>query len=232
MTSLNIKKFNINKIKANTTLIISKRCSGGTTLTKNIINNEFHKNILNKTIMCTSVHCFNEYKELNNIDETHMYEGYSSHFISKFVNNQKKNIIKYNKEIIKYNTSNINPNGFIIFDDVLYYNTWYKDNNIILLFINGFHYKTSLIITLQYSFNLPLIIHNNIDFIFIFKNHSLIQRERIYKQYASNFFNTFEMFSQVMNQYTQNYCCLVIDNTVASDKIEDCIFWYRADYLY
>ena len=32
-----------------------------------------------------------------------------------------------------------------------------------------------------------------------------------------------------MDQCTQNYECLVIDNTSQSNKIEDCIFWYKAE---
>jgi hypothetical protein len=32
-----------------------------------------------------------------------------------------------------------------------------------------------------------------------------------------------------MDQCTQNYECLVIDNTSQSNKLEDCIFWYRAE---
>ena len=32
-----------------------------------------------------------------------------------------------------------------------------------------------------------------------------------------------------MNQCTENYECLVIDNTCKSNKIEDMVFWYKAD---
>ena len=32
-----------------------------------------------------------------------------------------------------------------------------------------------------------------------------------------------------MDQCTENYECLVINNTSNSNKLEDCVFWYRAD---
>jgi hypothetical protein len=32
-----------------------------------------------------------------------------------------------------------------------------------------------------------------------------------------------------MDSCTQNYECLVINNTVSSTKLEDCVFWYKAD---
>jgi hypothetical protein len=32
-----------------------------------------------------------------------------------------------------------------------------------------------------------------------------------------------------MDQCTENFECLVIDNTTKSNKIEDMVFWYKAD---
>jgi hypothetical protein len=42
-------------------------------------------------------------------------------------------------------------------------------------------------------------------------------------------FPSFEIFSQVMDQCTENYECLVINNNAKSNKIEDQVFWYKAD---
>jgi hypothetical protein len=42
-------------------------------------------------------------------------------------------------------------------------------------------------------------------------------------------FPTFEIFCQVMDQCTENFECLVIDNTTKSNKLEDTVFWYKAD---
>ena len=41
-------------------------------------------------------------------------------------------------------------------------------------------------------------------------------------------FPTFESFCQVMDQCTENYECLVISNNAKSNKLEDQIFWYKA----
>jgi hypothetical protein len=32
-----------------------------------------------------------------------------------------------------------------------------------------------------------------------------------------------------MDQCTQSYECLVVDNTSQSAKLEDCVFWYKAE---
>ena len=42
-------------------------------------------------------------------------------------------------------------------------------------------------------------------------------------------FPTFESFCQVMDQCTENYECLVINNNVKSNKLHDQIYWYRAE---
>jgi len=42
-------------------------------------------------------------------------------------------------------------------------------------------------------------------------------------------FPTFESFCQVMDQCTENYECLVINNNSKSNKLQDQIFWYKAE---
>ena len=41
--------------------------------------------------------------------------------------------------------------------------------------------------------------------------------------------SNFESFGQVMDQCTENYECLVIDNNSKSNKLIDQIFWYKAE---
>ena len=41
-------------------------------------------------------------------------------------------------------------------------------------------------------------------------------------------FPTFDVFNQVMNQCTENFECLVIDNKVQLNNISDIVFWYKA----
>ncbi len=42
-------------------------------------------------------------------------------------------------------------------------------------------------------------------------------------------FHNFEMFCQTMDACTENYECLVIHNGAKSNKLEDQVFWYRAE---
>ena len=84
------------------------------------------------------------------------------------------------------------------------------------------------IISMQYPLGIPPNLRTNIDFIFILRENIVANRKRIYDNYAG-MFPTFEIFCQVMDQCTENFECLVIDNTTKSNKLEDTVFWYKAD---
>ena len=97
-----------------------------------------------------------------------------------------------------------------------------------LLFLNGRHWKLMLIITMQYPLGVPPTLRTNIDYVFILREPYIANRKRIYENYAG-MFPTFESFCQVMDQCTENYECLVINNNVKSNKLQDQVFWYKAD---
>ena len=127
-----------------------------------------------------------------------------------------------------YKRSTIDPRAFVILDDCLYDNTWARDKMMRLLFMNGRHWKVMLVITMQYPLGIPPTLRTNIDYVFILRENYIANRKRIYENYAG-MFPTFESFCQVMDQCTENYECLVINNNSKSNKLHDQVFWYKAD---
>jgi hypothetical protein len=97
-----------------------------------------------------------------------------------------------------------------------------------LLFMNGRHWKVMLIITMQYPLGIPPALRTNIDYVFILREPYIANRKRIFENYAG-MFPTFESFCQVMDQCTENYECLVINNNAKSNKLQEQVFWYKAD---
>ena len=93
--------------------------------------------------------------------------------------------------------------------------------------MNGRHWKILFMITMQYCMDLPPSLRANIDYIFIMRENIIQNREKLYKHFFG-IFPTFDSFNEVMNQCTENYECLVLDNTSKSNKIEDVVFWYKA----
>ena len=131
------------------------------------------------------------------------------------------------REVQSHNRTTIDPRSFVILDDCLYDATWTKDKMMRLLFMNGRHWKVMLIITMQYPLGIPPNLRTNIDYVFILREPYISNRRRIWENYAG-MFPTFEGFCQVMDQCTENYECLVINNNAKSNKLQDQIFWYKA----
>ena len=140
------------------------------------------------------------------------------------------NILKRQKSMVENMRSNpnIDPRAFLILDDCLYDNSWIKDKNIRSVFMNGRHYKLLFILTMQFALGIPPNLRTNIDYVFILRENYLSNRKRIYEHYAG-MFPTFEMFCQVMDQCTENYECLVVNNNSKSNKLQDQVYWYKAD---
>ena len=123
--------------------------------------------------------------------------------------------------------SHVDPRAFLILDDCLYDSSWIREESTRYVFMNGRHIDLMTIITMQYPLGVTPNLRTNVDFIFILRETMIGNRKRIYENYAG-MFPTFEMFCQFMDQCTENYECLVICNGVASNKLEDQVFWYKA----
>ena len=157
-----------------------------------------------------------------------IHEEYNSAIIENILKRQKMVIRQIKKEKAAYGRSTIDGRAFVILDDCLYDNSWAREKLMRLLFMNGRHWKILLVITMQYPLGVPPNLRTNIDYTFILREPYINNRRRIYENYAG-MFPTFESFCQVMDQCTENYECLVISNNARSNKLDDQIFWYKAE---
>jgi hypothetical protein len=156
-----------------------------------------------------------------------IHDAYNTAIIENILTRQKAVLKQVKKEMDMYKKSSIDPRTFVVLDDCLYDNKWTKDVMMRLLFMNGRHWKIMLVITMQYPLGIPPNLRTNIDYVFILREPYIANRKRIYDNYAG-MFPTFESFCQVMDQCTENYECLVINNNAKSNKLQDQIFWYKA----
>jgi hypothetical protein len=85
----------------------------------------------------------------------------------------------------------------------------------------------NVMITMQYCLGLPPMLRSNIDYTFIYRENNISNRKRIYENFAG-MFPTFDVFCQVMDQCTENYECLVINNSARTNKLNEQVFWYKA----
>ena len=164
----------------------------------------------------------------NHVPKLFIHEEYNSVLIENILRRQKAVLKQVKKEVTSYGRSKVDPRAFCILDDCLYDQSWTRDKLMRLLFMNGRHWKVMLIITMQYPLGIPPNLRTNIDYVFILREPYLTNRKRIWENYAS-MFPTLDAFSAVMDQTTENYECLVINNNAKSNKLNEQIFWYKAE---
>jgi hypothetical protein len=221
---LELRKFDPSTIKSDSVVVfIGKRNTGKSYCMKDILS--YHKE-LPVGIVISPTETANNYFE-KFIPNMLIYDEYEPAIVKRFLERQININKQKNDQLKKYGSSEIDSRAFLILDDCLYDKTWPTDKNIRSIFMNGRHYKIFFLITMQYCLGLPPILRANIDYVFIFKNNLIKEREKIYHHYAG-IFNNFETFCTVMDNCTDNYECLVIDNKVQSNRLEDQVKWYKA----
>lgn len=203
---INIRQFSPDTMKKYfTALSIGRGRAGKTTLIKDLMRK---LDLSSGTVICST----GEYVET---EELKVVKEFTPEILEKFVSE-----ITENNLFLKEKT--------MILDDCLFDPKWKDDENIRTLIINSRCLRCNLLMTQQYPDTIPVVLRANIDYIFIFKEPNLSAQRKLYRQY-SGMFSSFEMFSQVLEECTKNYGCMVIDNTSHSNRIEDTVFWNTAD---
>ena len=229
--ALELKKWDMRHIsfrpdenKGPVVVLIGRRDTGKSYLVRDLLY--FHQDVPIGTVI-SGTEAGNGFYS-SHVPKLFIHDEYNTAIIENILKRQKLVLKQVKKEMENYKRSNIDPRAFVILDDCLYDNTWTKDKMMRLLFMNGRHWKIMLIITMQYPLGVPPNLRTNIDYVFILREPYLANRKRIYDNYAG-MFPTFESFCQVMDQCTENYECLVINNNAKSNKLQDQIFWYKAE---
>ena len=194
-------------------VFIGKRGTGKSTLVTDILYNKKH--LPDGIVMSATEEGNHHYKQY--VPDLFIYGDYDKEAIERVLARQKK-LISAKKE---------NVGSFILLDDCMYDRKFMKDSCIRQCFMNGRHWKIFFMLTMQYCMDLTPDLRANVDYVFILRENVLQNREKLYKSFFG-VFPTFDMFNQVMNACTENYECLVLDNTSKSNKLEDCVFWYKA----
>lgn len=229
--TLELKKFDMKNIsfkpnenKGPVVVLIGKRDTGKSFLVRDLLF--YQQEIPIGTVISGTEEGNGFYAKM--VPKLFVHNEYNTAIIENILKRQRTVLKQIKKEMETYKKSTIDPRAFVILDDCLYDATWTRDKMMRLLFMNGRHWKVMLIITMQYPLGIPPNLRTNIDYVFILRENYIANRKRIYDNYAG-MFPTFESFCQVMDQCTENYECLVINNNSKSNKLKDQVFWYKAD---
>jgi hypothetical protein len=120
-----------------------------------------------------------------------------------------------------------NPWAILLLDDCTDDPKLFNDPLFQGIFKNGRHWKMLFLLSLQYSLDIKPVIRTNVDGTFILRETNMKNRKSLWENYAG-VFSDFTQFCEVLDQLTDDYTALYIHNQTQSNKLEDCIFWYKA----
>jgi hypothetical protein len=208
-----LRKFDASTIKdTSICVIIGKRNTGKSVLAKDIM---FHKRHIPAGIVMSATEEGNSFYG-SWVPDSFIYNDFDRGVIEKLIDDQKRKV-----------REGVAQNLFLVLDDCMYDKRLLKEKCMRFLFMNGRHLKLFVMLTAQYCGDLPPDIRANIDYVFILRDNIIQNRERIFKNFMG-LMPSFNHFCQLMDATTENYECLVLDNTSKSNNLSDCLFWYKA----
>ena len=229
------RKFNPRWIKKNSRLaFIGKTMTGKTTLVFNCLYH--HRDIGSGVCISGTDDGVENYSKI--MPEIAVYEKYDKHIIKRLIQQQKKKRQikkkhyekKFGRRLTKQEWETLTKPSpvYLIMDDCLYGKEWTKDEDMRYIFMNGRHNQIFFFLTMQYPLGIPPELRTQLDYVFILRENITNNRKKIFENFAGMFPNL-NVFSNVMDSLTEDYHCLVIANNAQSNRIEDQVFWYKAE---
>lgn len=225
MKEFNIKEFDLDLLNPNgdnyknsnqggsKVVVIGKPGTGKTTLVSSLLYNKRNE-IPSAFVMSGTEDSSGYYSKI--IPSTFVHNKFDEEKIENFITRQK-----LAKKHLK------NAWSVLLLDDCAEDNKIFNRPLFRNIFMNGRHFKMLFILSLQYSLDIKPAIRTNIDTTFILRESNLRNRRSLYENYAG-VIPTFQDFCQLLDEVTQDYTALVIHNATTSNKLEDCVFYYKA----
>ena len=212
---IRIRRFDPTKLTQYATVMcIGKRGTGKTTLIRDIMQ-KMENRVDFGIAMCGTEETAADMGRF--IPPSCIYNEFSAEALDGLLRHQKKCV-----------AGGAFKKSYLVMDDTLYDKAVLKSKNMRMLFMNGRHRKIFFLCAVQYLMDIPPDLRSNVDFVFALKENIIANREKLWRNFFG-MFNDYRDFSMVMNQCTAGYDCMVLDNTVRSNNLTDCVFWYRAD---
>lgn len=213
MTNIRIKKFNPTSMKEHrVTFLIGKRHTGKSSLMVDI---------LSKMPKPDFVLGFSPTDDTLDLFQKFIPWGC---LYSQFSNDKLERLLSLQREVIRRGKKR---SVLLILDDCLYQKGVLRTTAMRDLFFNGRHLNVGIICACQYLMDITPELRTNIDYICAMRESTLSNRQKLYKFFFGQF-TKFDEFDRVMTACTQNYSALIMDNTIASTKVDESIFWYKA----
>jgi len=195
-------------------LCIGKKGTGKSTMVYNLAY--FISQYIDIAIAMTpSLASQEEFKRI--LPSCFVYSDYREDKIITLVENQRK--LQAAGEYV--------PKVAIFLDDLGYDKRIFNTKIMRDLIMNGRQINITLVFALQYCMDISTAIRSGIDYIFVFMEKIMKNRKRLHDNFFG-MFQTFEGFEKTFFACTENFECLVMDNTTQTNDIEGSVFYYKA----
>lgn len=115
----------------------------------------------------------------------------------------------------------------IFMDDMGFDEKLWKNKTMLDLHFNQRHIDIQVVFSVQYVLSIKPDVRSNIDYLFAFNEKIGKNRQKLYEHFFGVFAN-YSSFDKTMRACTQDYECLVLDNTQSSSNLDDTVFYFKA----
>ena len=218
---LTIHKFNIQDMDIDSKVaIIGKPGTGKSVLIKDLLYQ--HRKRFSSGMILSGTEGSNKF-----------YRGiFQDTFIYHEYNQDAMDRLKVRQQQLVRDNGKGDPRNFtaVVCDDCMDDKNWIKHKTTKWLFKNGRWFDIFFLLAMQYMLDIPPDLRTCIDYIFILQEPMVKNRKKLYENFGG-VIPTFNMFNDMMDNLTADYCCMVIKNRKAlSNNIEDSIYWYKAPF--
>ncbi|AVK75491.1 hypothetical protein pqer_cds_1069 [Pandoravirus quercus] len=123
-------------------------------------------------------------------------------------------------------TAGFHPRILLVLDDCMFDSGILKSKEMRDIHMNSRHLGIELYNVVSYVMDIPKAIRSQIDYVFAMREPQRAYRENLYKNFFG-IFPTYGEFTSAFDACTENFGCIVVDNTARFNAIEDAVFWYR-----
>lgn len=212
---LKIRRFPIDQMKANRIiLIVGKRGTGKSTLLKDILYH-IRKRVDLGVAMSPTTDTVKMFEDC--FPRANIYNEYSLDVVRSIL-----------ESMTALKDQGVKREMVLTLDDCMFDKGIMKTKEMREIHMNGRHLNMWFINSVQYLMDLGPDLRSQIDYVFALKENVISNRQKLHK-YFFGIFERYDEFSLVMDKCTNNHECLVLDNTSPNNKIEDSIYYYKAD---
>lgn len=216
-----IKQFDVSKIQKDAAImIVGKRGSGKSWLIKHLCY--VFKNVGTVKAYSTADSGLSAF-----IPDSFISRDYNEDDLKEFIDARTRVVAKRRKktpEPGRYE-KRLKDICAIIFDDVATLLSNHVDRTFLGLFTDGRHKDFLIIYSIQNFMKVNNACRDNMDYLFMFKEHNTKTLKNIYEQCLGGMC-TFREFQRIHNAATDNYGCLVINKSGTS--LETMLYVFRA----